>query len=276
MAKWFDKLKTFVEIDLSNFRSISFKLFHGNTNSPFIQIGKAENRTVNVTINVASAEVADDPEKRKLLLEAVRDAALEDPSKPLLESGAKDTLNDINVKKDDYTDTLEYFSDKIPQKDIVILKAALYIKSVHEEGGSVEALKADISEKYGRRGCNIVNLCTAGYFDSHLRPMYEEMSSRPDFAISSYINRYEKIVEGLPFAVFVGRKKSLEELKKEVNQKIEFNLKYGLKKINIHAIGEENIRKIKALLDDKEVSTKFSSSPDLSQRGNIFDVTIHL
>ncbi|MCX6704774.1 MAG: hypothetical protein NT162_00335, partial [Candidatus Woesebacteria bacterium] len=75
-----------------------------------------------------------------------------------------------------------------------------------------------------------------------------------------------------PFAIFVNRSMSINELKSTIETKIKINKKYGIKSLNIHAIGTDNIQKIKTALVD--LKGLLSEEPEIDSGRNYIIVTI--
>lgn len=173
----------------------------------------------------------------------------------LVEDEAHDTLEEFGRvdEKQENKDLLGYFRGKVPDSDMQILRASLYLKTVHDRRGETHPIKEDILIRYGRRGIVIANLCTAGYFETVIKPLYQELASHDDFTREKFLNAYEGIIGDYVFAVFVSSVTSYGKLKGEVIRKIELNKKYGIHKMNLHAIGRENKEKILSLLKDEDI-----------------------
>lgn len=264
-----EKLKAFlnIEANLESLREI--KLF-GDRGS--IGLFNLNNNNTVVNINVDS-DLMSDPEKRKQLQEILRDNVLLN-DKPLLLEEASKVVADLNVG-DVYTPIFEFFKDKLPKQDVTILRAALYMRKAHDNNLPIDRLKNDIVTRYGQHGSNISNLCTAGYFESHFKPMYEEMSKREGFTSQVFIDSYNTIVDNAPFALFVSRPQTLDELTTLIIEKLNFNKAYGIKQLNIHAIGQDNIDKVKKLLEVDDVKKLFTSEPDIIIQSSVMNVALH-
>lgn len=257
-----DKLRSLVgvKIDISRLKEIHL-----------LSDNQVHHTVVNNTININVPSLS---ERGKGDLKKIIEGAVKTEGSLLLEDKAKKVLEDFNKEdKDEATRvTLDYFRGKIPLPDIEILRASLYIKTVFERGESVEDLKWGIIQRYGKRGNNIANLCTAGYFETIIKPLYEEMAAQPDFSTEKFLARYEVIVTQSTFAVFVNRRMSADELRAEVERKMELNKKYGIKTLNIHGIGAENVDKILDLVS--ELKDKFSQSPEIDSSQRFVTVKI--
>jgi len=253
-------------IDISSLKHINI-LFSGNKH---ITYQVHDNRKF-ITIHIPEST---DTNKLKVLQQAIKKEVL-DQGSILLEEKAEHILIDflqIDSQKEN-KNFLEFFKGKIPSADLEILRASIYVDSVYRRGQSVSELKLDIIKKYGERGKNIVNLYTAGYFETIIKPLYQEMIMLPDFSPEKFIERYNTIVMQFPFAVFVNNKMTQQELLQEVEKKIEINKKYGIKQLNIHGIGEDNITKIQELL--LTLRKKISWPPVIDSDRKFITVQIH-
>lgn len=146
------------------------------------------------------------------------------------------------LDKNPYKEILSFFEDKIPADDYTALKMSLYLRSEEKTGTNIWRYKEDIRSRFGDRGANIANLCTAGYFENEFMPLYKNLS-REDF--SSY---YELAVGKKARALFVHRGMDLEGLKKEFETILIKALRYHMDNFRIHGIGESNVSIIKKLI----------------------------
>lgn len=239
-----------------------------NNTSNKIEIHQS-GKIVNVVIGGTASK------KELFQLQKVISGVVSEKEALLLEEGAKKTLDDFLVidKQKEGRGLIEFFRGKIPASDLQALRAGLYIHEVFERGESVRNLKLSVIQKYGRRGANIVNLYTAGYYKSHIRPLYEKMLVQPDFSPEDFTRIYDEIVTQYPFAVFVGQRMSEKEFEVEVRNKMKMNKKYGINQMNIHGIGEDNVSKIQKLLE--KLRDQFTAPHKVITSGKIFiSVTI--
>lgn len=166
---------------------------------------------------------------------------------------AEDYLEKIGVSENQKL--IDYYADKLPVGDLVILKASLYLKSVLNKGGETISIKNDIAKRFGARGRNISNLCSANYFNTVIKTVYESMAEAEDFKKEMFWKEYNFIVDIYPFAVFVNIGMGEKEIKKTILEKIKWNKKYDHHELNIHGIGKININKITNVL--KEIEKEF-------------------
>lgn len=226
----------------------------------------------NITVNVQSNEVSNPEVLNQAIRQMVKDQ-VENQEKPVLEQSVSRTLDDIS-SNDKYAEQVVFFSGKIPENDLVILKAAYYLRTVHERGESITLLRQGIIQRYGSRGSNISNLCSAGYFESYIRPLYETLAKRENFEKEMFLGNYELIITNAPFAYFVNNNQGLADLIAKITQKLEFNKRYGLHQLTIHAIGRENISKVYEMLEDSTIKGLLKEEPDVNIKSNVMSVTI--
>jgi hypothetical protein len=70
---------------------------------------------------------------------------------------------------------LKFFKDKIPKEDFEALRVSLFIRALYKDNENIFQVKKDVIKKFGERGKNITNLCSAGYFENFIKPLYEEI-----------------------------------------------------------------------------------------------------
>ena len=260
-----DSLKSIfnIDIDLSNLSSIH--IFSDNNNK---QVTNIDNRRIE--INIVNVTTKNIPRLEKAIKNAVKNE-----DKLLIEDKASIVLFDISKvqKTKENIDLVAFFRGKISNVDLEILRASLYVKSVYDRGGQVGDLKRDIILRFGDRGRNIVNLCTAGYFTSVIKPLYEEIVKQPDFTPAWFLETFDTIVNKSPFAIFVSSPMTKEQLLEEVTSKMNVSKMYGINYLNIHGIGEHNVLKIEYVLG--KIKDSFTSTPDFESGRKYLTVTIY-
>lgn len=229
---WLDRLKGIVNIEL---------------NAPLINI------TRNSDNRVSDKDYFQDPESKELFinfdrlppekqaeLSEVFNDALEE-GEEIYETETKMLLEDLysyQKSKDGDNKILDFFRDIISKDDFEALEASLYLRSRFSEHREVGQLKGDIKSRFGDRGKNIANLCTAGYFENFLMPLYN--SSKENF-----LSVYDVVVSKSAMAIFVCSNMEKAGITSELSSKIELSKRYGLPFIHIHGIGQRNIFTIK-------------------------------
>ena len=266
---WFDNLKQIFNTSIGAIinvdRSRTNIYINSNNTSNKFEFHR-EGDQVNVGINLKKLT----PDEHKPIQQIIR-SAVDKGGQLLLENEAEKIIEDFKEQDQDPDNQkiLGYFKGKIPAADLVILRAALYLRNRFRAGdvSSISTLKAGIIEQYGIRGKKICNLCTAGYFENWIMPLYEELSNAPDFTPEEFISLYDTIIKESAFAVFVHAGMTPEETKNVILQKMDTNNKYGIKFLNIHGIGQSNVNKIKETIVEIESEKKLEKS--IEERGRI-------
>jgi hypothetical protein len=255
---WFDKLTS---------------LFNVEINSPLVSV----NITRNSDNNVKEKEYFFDKDKRKLSINI--DKLSEDKKKSLakifkdkVESGGEiledktycllKDLYEYQKSKNEDKKVLDFFFPLISKDDYEALEAALYLRKKFNERIDVRKLKEDIRRRFGDRGNNIANLCTAGYFERFLIPLYNY--SKEDFK-----KIYEVVVSKSAMAIFVNSQMNDYEITQKLKGKIDLSKKYGLDFVHIHGIGEKNILTVRRWIDENKDSLDFFNKEIFEKEGII-------
>lgn len=194
----------------------------------------------NGNVNIFNFQTQSDGTISRETLEQVKEAllpAFEQGDIILLQQDSKKLLKDYKEFEahPDTKSLLEFFKGKISELDYRLLETGLYESFLLENDQIQKAqqIKGDIIERYGVRGKNILNLASAGYFATHIKPLYEALSTQDSFDPASFNKEYEQIVDELPFAIFVHSGLHEEEILDELTKKAEKNIRYGVKEETI-------------------------------------------
>lgn len=229
---WFQKL-----VDIQVFSSLkSLKINIGEINLIKIVNKPIEKQTNTDRVLLIDWSKLSDKQKKELkssLPLAFKEGA------GVLEAEYINEVNDYEKTIKNGNDLVNFFEDKIPEADLYALKASIYIKKIFDKGKDIQSLKKDLRYKYGQRGINISNLYSAKYFETWIKPLYESSKNK-----DSFLEAYNLTVEQSPFAIFVHASMPIREIKTTVKEKIEECRQYGIKVVNVHGIGTENITKI--------------------------------
>lgn len=266
-----DKLKEFVKVELNwnaplidNRKVIivndSYKQNSENKKSTSL-IRSDENDNLFLDISKLNNE---QKEKLKLIVPEY----LQEGSK-LLQLETANLLENLYSYNRNNTDKqiLEFFKCIVPPNDLEALEASLYLRHVFHKHENVSDLKRNIRETFGLRGNNIANLCTAGYFEEFLIPLYNSSKER-------FTELYELIVSKSIIAVFVHQGININEIPNEINEKIQISKKYGIGFIHIHGIGERNIMTIKECISKNESFNYFEKK--VFEKDNILIIELLL
>lgn len=262
---FFESLKKILNVDIAKkLEKINLQFLSGNKKYEY-----HDNRSM--TVNIGAYDRQTQQNIKKLI-----DDFFNKEDGLILEESTDKILKEVNPivgSQEDYK-LLEFYRGVIPTQDLEILRASLVIKSLYEQGQDINNLKFGLLMRYGERGGNISNLCTAGYFHTFIKPLYEHMYSQTNFSSEQFLVRDEVIVMQFPFAVFVGRSMSYDNLIKEVAQKVERSKKYGAEFINIHGIGERNVKLINRFISENK--NKLKKPFELDSGFNYIKVKIDL
>lgn len=253
MAAWFDKLKTLfdvhVDIDLSHFTLFKINIGTINrakggsnvttTESPYF-LDEA-NQILQIDPSKLSPKKFEEF-KRLINEEYIPEGnyLLEKDSSLLLEK-----LYTFN-KTSEYRQHLSFFKDILAKDDYAALESSYFLRKEHDSGGrstDIAQFKRDITEEFGQRGGHIANLCTAGYFEELLIPVYNHNKNE-------FWHLYKLVVEERALTIFIHAWMKKDELLAKLKNKLDLAKKYGLPHFYIHAKGKSNIKTIHEYLDE--------------------------
>ena len=238
-----------IEIKNISFTLLNIQIHSNNATSEKMRV-LDEGKSLEINLNNLSDHEKE--EIKPLLSDMVNEGMI------LLGEESKERIEDIELKErsDDEQSVLSFFKDKIPHDDFTALRSAYYLKKRFEEGADrkeIAGLKSDIIKKYSRRGRNISDLCSSGYFEKLIKPLYIEISNDPDFSDDRFLEVYDLIVAEGILTIFVSEGMSSDQVIIETETRIRRNKQYGLNRVHLHGIGRENITTIRmAIVDLKE------------------------
>lgn len=194
-----------------------------------------------------------------------------------IEEEGLDNLSEIDddISGSSYEKDLNIFRGTVPKKDIPILEVAILIAIRYKKNRNITKQKAQVVARYGARGAMICNLYSSGYFKSLILPLHKSITEG-NLAMDEYLSIYEMIVTESPLAMFVGVGSSKEKIKAQLIEKIEYNQENNVGYLNIHGIGKTNIRVIRSLVTDEEITKYFIEDPVLSQVDTSIKATIFI
>ena len=133
----------------------------------------------------------------------------------------------LNYNKEDDGSTLLFFKDILTPFDLNVLRDSLFLRNEFINGRNISSLKRDILMAYGERGNIISNLCSAGYFEEVMIPLYN--SSQKE-----YYSFYDLAVDRAVKAFFVNSGMTVSKITQEIERRVASAHSSGLKSINIH------------------------------------------
>lgn len=185
-------------------------------------------------------------DERQMLLDLVKSAF--DKGEVILKKNNAKILESYSKysKRNQDKGIIDFFQGSIPSDDLDALKASLYIRSEMKKGHPIHGLKNDIREKYGERGANIANLCSADYFEDELMPLLNDATKQ------EFEEYYELAVGKKARALFVHSGMGVSEIKAEFNSMVAKGLKYHMKDFRIHGMGAVNVANLKSFFAERE------------------------
>lgn len=148
-----------------------------------------------------------------------------------------ETLNSYvsYLAKNPDQDISQFFSGILPPDDYSALRMSLFLRAQSKRGFKIDDLKRDISNRFGTRGNNITNLCSAGYFEQ-----FQELYMKVPKA--EFYKYYEMVVGERAKALFIHRGMNINDIECEVDTTVEKALKYHMQDFKIHAKGDGNVK----------------------------------
>jgi len=167
----------------------------------------------------------------------------------LLKKSKEEVLNSYNEYATNNNDRgiLQFFFNVIPKDDFNALKMSLYLRDQQVKGKNISGYKRDIRERFGERGANIANLCSAGYFEAEFMPLLYNSVSKDEF-----YEYYEIAVGKKARALFVHGGMDRDDIEKEFNAMLGRALNYHMKDFRVHGLGKQNVFNIKDFFSNKQ------------------------
>lgn len=266
----FDKLKTIFNGKFGDiFSNNNITLFDFSRNSTEVLEVKEGNKLI---LDVSKADEA----QKRLIKEKIIDSIVQQQNETfMLSNSAKKTESiKLNLPVGDDEDLLKFYKDKLKPEMYQALEACLVVRSAYKKGQNIIDLKKDIANRYPTFGNNLCNLVTQGYFHGHFKDLFMSMLEEQYFDISVYQRKVEKIVQSLPYTVFVTRHRSYDDLSGEVRFKLDRLKKYGAGKLLLHGLGRENVSTTNAILEEYKDDKSIAIQKELNPVGTIVTATL--
>jgi len=262
----FEKLKEFIKTYFNVDININIPInlnYKSNYNSKPLEYDEESN---SISLNLRKVSPDNLNELQKITKESINEGAI------LLKKESQELAKDVKLKEKsiDIKSLLEFFVNKIPPDDHRALRSAIYIKKRAQEGAGFEEifrLKGDVGKRYWGRGLKICNLYASGYFETMIKPLYEQLSQH-GFE-KDFINKYNIIIDEEAFAIFVSGDMDSVRVKNDIKMKIDRNLKYGIRTVSIHGIGRSNKEKIREAIFNLQREEYPNIETNIEETGNI-------
>lgn len=190
----------------------------------------------NFTFNITEAEL--NPDVKKQFFDAFQNGEIQ-----VLRDRSAQDISGYNefAKSASFQATINFFESRIDPGDLLALRTGLYIQYLNSHNCIDEAIRIrDTAARNSHRSRNILNLASAGYFETYIRPIFE--NNDPETAA----NEYADIVRYMPETIFINNKMIPDDIVLEIEAKIAEKAQYHLRvsKIIANGIGQQCIQTI--------------------------------
>lgn len=239
-----DKLKT-IGLDFSKLRNIKVLNFAFNIDKS-IHI-HADGATVTINPDLLNGK------QQRELKNILRETGLYEAG-AILNERELPAVESVRAALPEMKADITQFQSLVPAQDIPLLHACLYLRQCYRHGTPVEDHKAQITRSYGPRGRNFANLCSAGYLEDWFLPLHTELQTRypedPLTARAKFLSIYDVVLNELPWTIFVCARTSKAKTSAAVIDKIQKNLQNGVRFLNLHGLGETNVKRVLAMMPE--------------------------
>jgi hypothetical protein len=195
----------------------------------------------------------------------------------VLETGSAKKLQEVNDNfwTEPIQKSIAQYGSMVPGKDYHILESAIYIQTLYDSGQKVGEYMRDINIRYGSRGSMICHLYSAGYFDTLIGPIYQELMQNDNPQVDQYNAVYELIVTESPLALFISRRDEVHDIEEKVIKRIELNQNAGVHYLHIHGIGRDNRTRIERALRSESLKELLIGDPEYETKNGMTTITIY-
>lgn len=226
---------------------------------------KVDNSTTNnYTFNFNLSENQATEKFKQQLIESFRRGEIQF----LRDDSEKDITGYNKFEQDESVQELiRFFSDKISPEDILVMRAGLYVQYLNNVGDFDQAIRIKDHVNKDRRSRNIINLASAGYFQSYIRPIFENNDSETATA------EYNDIVRFMPETIFVNNNMTPNDIVVEISDKITEKEQYHMtvSKIITNGIGQQCVQNIKEA--EVIIHKKYPNFPTTTEVKNVGNIT---
>lgn len=184
-----------------------------------------------------------------------------------------------NEKTEENQELINTLKKIIPAQDLRAFRSSLFVRTKFLNHEDTAEQKEDIRNKWGDRGNNICNLCTAGYFEKFIIPMYNKLEeAHGKKGVDDFNAIYNLIVTKTPFMLFLQKNDTRVKIKSKILYKLDTSKKYGLKTIYIHALGKRILTEVGSVLEEIKEKHNFSfniSCDEIIPHINFYIITLY-
>lgn len=231
-------------------------------------IDNSTTNNYNFTFNITDKDI--DEETKKILQESFHSGKIQ-----FLYKNSEQEISGYNAfaQNSPIEELTSFFSRKISPEDILLLRTGLYVQHLNNIGDVDQAIRIRDHASKDRRSRNIINLASAGYFESYIKPIFE--NNEPEIATIEY----NDIVRYMPETIFINNKMAPEDIALEVDDKIQEKEQYhiAVSKIMINGIGQQCIQSIEeAIIILNKKYPHFSISKEIKRTNDFIYIKVRI
>jgi hypothetical protein len=243
----------------------------GSTNNG-LKIDNLSIDTLNVKVSGQEPyKETDVPEPMQLLQKAFKNGEIS-----FVTENEQQRLNDALSfeRKPEIAAQLRYFKPRLSTRDFSLMRTGFYLRHLKQvDPAKVSAEWSNIQMNTDRSERKVINLASAGYFESYFRPLASAYDKKGK-SCGDFQKQFEKTIDDMHFVVFVSKQMSVGALVGQVIDKAKRNIKYRVKDdiIYLHAMGHQSISIVNDSLP--ELRKHFRNIRKASMNRNIRDDSI--
>ncbi len=156
--------------------------------------------------------------------------------------------------------SLSQLKEVLPTRDLECILMARRVHLAYEQNDSalIKELLNQLKDNFPNEGKKVLNLMSGKYFDEVIIPFIEVFKNH--YGEPKYVNEFRSFysdqLKFFPLAVFVGNVKTEDHLRKEIEKRLTLK---GVPFIRLHAIGEDNIKKIENVIKELKINEKYTT-----------------
>lgn len=167
------------------------------------------------------------------------------------------TYENLSIRE---RDNLKLLKEVLPSEEVecILMARRVILAYDKKEKAAGEELMEQLERNFPKKGRKVFNLVSVGYFDEMILPFIEIFKTKHGSNyIQEFRNYYSDILRFFPVAVFVGNRMTDEKVITELERRLELR---GVPFVRLHAIGTQNIEKVKKAVKTLQIEQKYTTS----------------
>lgn len=250
MPGWLTKLLELlkIKVDVSALKAENLHVHINSaappTQPPSIVIDKA---TGKIEVNLAGLDAS----QLAALRGIIKDSVISENQVVIEEhaEGRIEEMREVEAQPDNRA-LLNSLQPYLSSQDYLALRSALVLQAQFKAGQPVIKLKAELLNRFGTRGTNIANMCSAGYFEQVAQYVSQHQGDH-GFSVERFRGNLERFITESAYAFFVKSTLSDIAVAETLSQMIYRNARYGQNTLVIHAFGSRNVARVGSIVDEQ-------------------------